>query len=137
MVKIWGLLIKQGQVHTKLPIVLPLVIYHGRSPWNVGKQLKDLFHIPDSSLGAYVPNFDYLLYDISHLSDEEIKGAVVLRATLLIMKYIFRPDIGEHLEKIFGLLSDLTLKQTGLEYLETLLRYLVNATESIKKDDID
>jgi len=49
---------------------------------------------------------------------------------------VFRPDLGKQLEKIFGLFKDLTLKETGLEYLETLLRYLVNATDTIKKDDI-
>jgi len=136
MVKIWELLLKQGQFHTRLPIIVPLVIYHGRSPWNIGTGFKQLFHVPDACFEAYVPDFQYLLYDISHLTDEEIKGAVVLKATLLTMKYVFRPDLGKQLQKIFSLFKDLTLKETGLEYLETLLRYLVNATDAIKKDDI-
>ena len=131
MVKIWELLLKQGQFHSRLPIIVPLVIYHGRSPWNIGTGFKELFHVPDTCFEAYVPDFEYLLYDISHLTDDEIKGAVILRATLLTMKYVFRPDLGKQLQKIFSLFKDLTLKETGLEYLETLLRYLVNATDTI------
>ena len=136
MVKIWELVLKQGQFHTRLPIIVPLVIYHGRSPWNIDTGFKHLFHVPDGYFEAYVPDFEYLLYDISHFTDEEIKGAVILKASLLTMKYVFRPELGKQLEKIFGLFKDLTLKETGLEYLETLLRYLVNATDTIKKDDI-
>ena len=59
-----------------------------------------------------------------------------MKASFLTMKYVFRPDLGKQLQKIFSLFKDLTLKETGLEYLETLLRYLVNATDAIKKDDI-
>ena len=136
MVLIWGRLLKQGHIHRKLPIILPIVAYHGVSTWKVGLSFIDLFHISDEALKEYIPDFKYLLCDISHLSDEDIKGAVILKATLLVLKYIFRPDLREHIGSIFGLLNDLSSKQTALEYFETLLRYLVHATDRLDKEDI-
>jgi len=136
MVKIWGLLIKQGQVHTKLPIIIPLVIYHGASAWRIDTRFTGLFCPPDDSLRVYIPDFNYMLYDISHLSDDGIKGAVMLRVSLLVLKYIFTPELKEKLAAIFSLLKDLKSKKTGLEYLETLLRYIINATDKITKEDL-
>ncbi len=136
MVRIWGHLVQQGQIHTRLPIIVPVVIYHGRTRWQVSCEFRDLFQLPDKSLESFAPDFRYLLYDISHVSDDDIKGAVILQATFLIMKYIFHPELGKHLEKIFQLLSALTEKETGLEYLETILRYIVHATDNISEKDL-
>ncbi|MEW5804387.1 MAG: hypothetical protein AB1847_20010, partial [bacterium] len=52
---------------------------------------------------------------------------VMLRAALLTLKYIFREDLREHLPEIFGLLRDLAEKKTGIEFIETLIRYFLNA----------
>ncbi|MEA3415137.1 MAG: Rpn family recombination-promoting nuclease/putative transposase [Thermodesulfobacteriota bacterium] len=68
-----------------------------------------------------MPDFQYLLWDASTYNDEEIKGSVVLRVTLLIMKYIFREDLSGHLPGILRLMKDLSKKQTGIEYIETVL----------------
>jgi len=136
MVKIWELLLKQGQIHHTLPIIIPLVVYHGASAWNISPKLINLFHLPDEDLKVYIPDFKYLLYDLSHLSDKEIKGAVTLRVSLLILKYIYRPDLREHFGSIFSLLSKLSDKESGLEYLETLLRYIISATDQITREDL-
>ncbi len=70
------------------------------------------------------------------MEDDDIKGAVILRVTLLTLKYIFRPELRGKLREIFRLLRELSDKRTGLEYLETLLRYLVHATDEVKEEDL-
>ncbi len=45
----------------KLPVVIPLLIYHGRSTWNVGLKLSDLFSNIPQSLQDYIPDYKYLL----------------------------------------------------------------------------
>ncbi len=82
----------------------------------------------------YLPEFTYLLTDLSRFSDEEIKGAVTLRAGLLILKYIFRGELQERLLGILGLLRELSGQQSGLEFIETVLRYLGSAAEMQKND---
>ena len=36
----------------------------------------------DEGLAPYVPNFQYQIYDISHCSDDKIRGKIITRLTL-------------------------------------------------------
>jgi hypothetical protein len=68
-----------------------------------------------------------VLWDASGYPDEDIKGAITLRIALLIFKYIFRPALRDRIPGILGLFRELVTKRTGMEYLETVLRYILNA----------
>ena len=130
MVRIWELYLKQHEGAKKLPAILPLVIYHGKSEWRISKRFGDLMDIP-VELEPHIPDFDYRLYDISHLPDEEIKGTVLLRIILMTFKYIYSPDLRHHLVDIFKLFGEIKNKTKGLEYLEALLRYLTASADTI------
>jgi RNase P/RNase MRP subunit POP5 len=135
MVRIWEHALKQGEARP-LPPIIPVVIYHGRVQWRVGLEFCNLFNLP-GELEGLVPNFQYLLCDLSRYNDEEIKGAVTLRAGLLLLKHIFSEDLGERLPGILKLLSSLLEKRSGLEYLETILRYVASGSDKIREEDIE
>ncbi|GAB6160978.1 Rpn family recombination-promoting nuclease/putative transposase [Desulfothermus naphthae] len=135
MVKIWDLYLKQNQSST-LPVIIPLVIYNGYRKWTIKTNFSELFGETEKELDSYIPDFNYLLYDLSSISDEEIKGTVILKATLMALKYLTTPEPGKHLERIFNLFKGLGESNTPLQYLETLLRYIANATDKIEEEDI-
>ncbi len=137
MIRIWEQALKQG-VARPLPPIIPIVVYHGRTRWKIGLEFFDLFNDLPEELKSFAPGFQYLLCDLSRYSDEEIKGSVVLRVALLILKYIFREDLREHLPGILRLLRNLSEKRTGIEYIETILKYIINAapTENIDREDL-
>ena len=110
MLRIWEL--DQKQRRNLLPI-LPVVVYHGRVEWRVGLQLHDLLKPPDE-LRSFVPDFRFWLCDLSKYEDAELKGAVILRAGLQLLKYILRPELSERLPVIFSLLAELADRRTGL-----------------------
>ncbi len=83
-----------------------------------------------------MPEFRYELCDLAGLADADIKGAVLLRVALLVMKHIADPRLAEQLPEIFGLLQTLAEKPTALGYLETLLRYLTAAATRLTEPDI-
>jgi hypothetical protein len=64
------------------------------------------------------------------------KGEVILRVGLLLLKYIWRDDLTEQLGQILGLLQELAERQTGLEYLQTILRYISGAADKISEDEL-
>jgi len=134
MVKIWEQCLKRGEGRP-LPGIIPMVVYHGKGRWKVGLAFRDLFELPDV-LGRLVPNFDYLLCDLTRYSDEEIKGAVLVRVCLLLLKHIFSEDLPEKLPGILGLLKGLSDQRSGLEYLETVLRYVGSGTDQIKREEM-
>jgi predicted transposase/invertase (TIGR01784 family) len=121
MVRIWDFLSKQGN-KTLLPAILPLVIYHGKARWRIARSFSSLVDAPEV-FKPYIPDLTYLLTDLSRFSDDEIKGAVTLRVGLLILKYIFRGELQERLPGVLGLLRELSGQQSGLEFIETVLRW--------------
>ncbi len=80
LVRIWDFLGKRG-AKTQLPAILPLVIYHGKARWRIARSFSRLIDAPEV-FKPYIPDFTYLLTDLSHLSDEKIKGEVILRMGL-------------------------------------------------------
>ena len=80
MLRIWKL--KKEQGIKKLPLIVPLLIYHGRTEWNVGLRLSDIIEEVPSEAKEYLPDFKYVLFDLSQYSREEIKGTGQMRVFL-------------------------------------------------------
>jgi predicted transposase/invertase (TIGR01784 family) len=132
MVRIW----ERDQKHrTKLVPIMPVVLYHGEARWKIAPNLQAVFRAPPE-LAPYLPDYRYWLCDLSQYSDEQIKGEMMLRVGLLTLKYILRDDLREHLVDILSLLRQLSPQQTGLEYLETVLRYLAGGTSKIDDEEL-
>jgi len=131
MVRIWRLYIKQSKKKpTSLPLVIPLLICHGRREWPKDKvRLSSLLSGPVDELGSYVPDFGFELYDLSGFPDDEIKGTIMTRVVMLMFKHVFNPDLRKKLPEIFSLLKILVVQETGLQYLETVMRYLSSVLE--------
>ncbi len=130
MIRIWEQALKQG-VARPLPPIIPIVVYHGRTRWKIGLEFFDLFDDLPEELKSFAPGFQYLLCDLSRYSDEEIKGAVRLRAAFILLRHIFLEDLRERLPEIVKLLASLVDKRSGLEYLETVLRYVASGSDQI------
>ena len=56
---------------------------------------------------------------------------------LLAMKYALRDELPEKLPGILSLLGDLAEKDKGLQVLEVLFRYLVQATDKLSSQDFE
>lgn len=50
---------------------------------------------------------------------------------------IFAEDLGDRLPGILALLRGLLNKRSGLEYLETLLKYVASGSDRIREEDIE
>jgi len=92
MVGIWELYLKQNEKAKYLPVIIPLVIYHGKPKWSISERFVSLFEEP-SDMEEYILDFKYNLYDISHMPDEEIRGTPLLKIFLTTFKYIYSPEL--------------------------------------------
>ncbi len=133
MVRIWEQSLKQNQ---KLLPVLPIVMYHGQAKWHVSLNFAALFDLPEE-MKPFVPDYQYWLCDLTQYSDEEIKGEVTLRVALLLLKYILSDELKQRLGQILALLQTLSEQKTGLQYLETILRYLSGGTDKISASELE
>lgn len=116
------------------PPIIAIIFYHGKAKWGYSLEFIDLFNkaLPEP-IKQYLPNYKHVLCDMSALKDEEIKGNILTMATLWLFKHIFDDDLFEQLPKTMGLLADLANKETALEYIETVLRYLGSAANFDQK----
>ncbi|MBD3314363.1 MAG: hypothetical protein GF344_01135, partial [Chitinivibrionales bacterium] len=82
-----------------------------------------------------VPEFAVELYDISHLPDESIRGEMMVRATLMLMKHIFDPHLLEELPRILSLWQEVATAKGAVDCLEIIIRYLAATLPSEKRED--
>jgi len=124
MTHIWEKHVSKHKGIKKLPVIIPLLIYHGEYPWKADTSFLSLFDNP-GILAKYIPAFNYELYDVSHMPEERIiKGEVELRIVLMALRYVFHPEIMSRLKDIFQLFRELPGKAEFNRYLELLLIYL-------------
>ena len=132
MVRIWE---RSQRDEGALPLIIPIVVYHGEQKWRVPHSFSELFTGPEA-LRGYWPDFAYALTDLSAYSDDELRGEVVLRVALLALKTIFARDAANRLPGILTLLRrGLTDEQRALEYLQTVLLYL-GRNQYLEEDDL-
>ncbi len=132
MVRIWEQSLKQS---SKLGPIIPLVVYHGRTEWKIPLSLRELLDTPQE-MAPFVPDYRYWLCDLGQYSDEDIRGAVMLQVALLVLKYVLRDELVERAPGILTLMKELTTQRTGLDFLATVLRYLVTATNKISEAEL-
>jgi len=68
MLNLW-----ESQLRQKQPLtpILPVIVYHGHRRWKQ-RSVADYFEPLDNTLRNYLPAFDYLLIDLSLLTDERL-----------------------------------------------------------------
>jgi len=130
MLGIWDLHRKQHRMPkgAQLPLVIPVVIYHGR-PRRQAVRLSGLVATPHASLEAYIPDFAMEFFDFSLEADVQIKGRLALRLVLASLRAKNDPENARHVFEIFKLLSELDESQSSLRWIETIFRYLAQVMD--------
>jgi predicted transposase/invertase (TIGR01784 family) len=123
IVEIWELYLKQHKKATTLPLIIPIVVYHGK-PKGKALRLVDLIDLPDVSLAAYVPDFDLAFYDFSPETDAAIKGEIWLQLVLHCLQAKSIPTAVSKLTEIIVLLAQLDENAPSLRWIEVIFRYL-------------
>ncbi|MCF6149516.1 MAG: Rpn family recombination-promoting nuclease/putative transposase [Candidatus Kuenenia sp.] len=130
LLKIWETNMKQVE---GLVQVIPVILYHGKETWKI-RRFSDCFEGTDEVFYRFIPEFEYLLTDLSDYSNEEIKDKVFRRASLqiamLLMRNIFdEKHLEDKLKEFFEIGKRYFQEEEGLRFLESVIRYLYNAPE--------
>jgi len=69
--RIWAAILRDEPKRKTLPIVVPIVVHHGRGGWTEPRTLHELVEGLDDmpELGAVVPNFEMIIDDLVHVDD--------------------------------------------------------------------
>jgi predicted transposase/invertase (TIGR01784 family) len=141
MVRIWNQKVNREN-NTHIPVIIPMLIYHGKSKWNIGT-LKDLildYDLLPIEVRKIIPDFHYQVHDLSQFSDEEIKGDAILRITLSVLRDVFQKNGEEFISAIIKAseaLNELTERNTGIQYFETYMRYILKSGVGLTNEQLD
>jgi predicted transposase/invertase (TIGR01784 family) len=112
-----------------LPLIFPVVFYHGEESWNVSRSFNTLFDFTGlESLREYAPEFKYHLCDLSKI--EITKGEARLRAGMAALKYGRSDELPSRLREIFETIKQLP-EWRVMVYIRTVLKYLLNVTDKL------
>ncbi len=126
MVRIWRKHEKENKASI-LPHIIPILFYHGKRAWPWEPAIGSQF-VPVPELERYVPHFVFDLHDLSSIPDNQIKGSILAVVIQQIFKYIYHPhklEEGQKLELLLKLLHE----ETGMQYIEIVLKYLSSMVE--------
>lgn len=119
----------------RLPVILPVVLYHGKQKWNVPRNFAAMFNLygPAAVLRPFVPDFYYYLCDLSKYN--ELTGGPELEPLFQTLKFAFRRGLKANLLNILQQAARLEPLQEAQIFLETLTNYW-RATKQLKDKEI-
>ena len=134
MVRIWDRYAegKAGRLRA-LPPILPIVVYHGQSPWRVPDTVLDCIDTGAGSGGAladYVRALRYEVHDLGRRDDDRMSAVGDVEAVWLALKYVSRTTAPP--EIIIRILARLT---DGTLLARQIVRYILTHQQWIDADD--
>lgn len=132
VLRIWWRLVHGGA--ERLPVVMPFVLHHGESGWNVARRLSDLLDLDEALrpiLMPYVPDFELIIDDLVRVPEEELARRVMTalaRLTLWALRTI-RVGFERELLPVWAAALEEALVTAGPRALERLFVYLSEVQE--------
>jgi predicted transposase/invertase (TIGR01784 family) len=106
-----------------LPLVIPLVLYTGPTPFNYSNDIKELISAP-RELTDKILFQPFHLIDLNHIPDQELRERYWAGIMQFIFKHIHERDFLPYLKDITGLLQ-IVEREGGIEYILTITKYIM------------
>jgi predicted transposase/invertase (TIGR01784 family) len=117
-----------------LPLVYPMILYSGKTPYKHSMSFFDLFLEDERELAKEIFTSPYHLIDLTQVSDEELKQYMWFGTMALALKHIRDPNIVPFFESIIGVLKE--LEKRGEEaYIYTVITYMAGTGEVPEKSE--
>ena len=146
MLNIWAMEMDSGaDPDGGLPLIIPMVFFHGREPWTVPCSIQEMIDAPEG-LKHLARSFGrYMLHDLGRIAPRDLSRGVEVRAALLALARAFRENVSDAeadllvagvAETEFGrYILTYIIEQVSLppERIEAALRRIGTDTETVEK----
>ncbi len=135
MLMLWEQRVKEMPLFEGLPVVIPVVIYHGTRPWS-GRPLWELFAV-DATFDAYIPAFGMEVFDIARTPESEIKGSIAGKAALLLWKALLEKAPARRIAQLAHLLLTALGPDSAMETIAQFLYYAQSVNTDLTWQDLE
>ncbi len=130
ILNIWKRALKQNK---PIPIVLPIILYHGKRKWET-RPLHAYLSGDTDLFARFIPGFEYILVDLSKIQDRHIMALFnnnpAVKLWLLVQKYIYLEEaLMNNLDSFFSPDIVYFTLEEGLQFIESFCRYVFKATK--------
>lgn len=126
--------LKQHPKEQKLPLVIPLVFYQGKTPYPYSTDIKNLVAAPRDLIDLFLFQ-PFKLIESGQLSDEELRQRQLAGLVQLVFKHIDDNDILDWLPQSMQLVIQAD-KQGATNLLLTLIRYTLEAADTQQPQNV-
>jgi len=125
-----------------LPMIIPIVMYHGVRAWSEPRSFDALLDVPAGMRPAvepYLVRFIYLLLDLSEISDDELREGVMRIALAKLVAMCFKhawgsADFVQILGRWMNVVREVARAPNGLEALAQVMRYILEVNEHVTSE---
>ena len=111
----------------RIPLILPLVVYHGTRPWTYSTNINALVDAPKELVEAYFLK-PFILIDLNLIEDAVLKQRAWVGVMELTLKHIVARNMLPFIPDIIGLLKHIE-QSNGKEFAEIVLIYILDRGE--------
>ena len=112
-----------------LPVVLPILLAHQKGGWKAPLSYMELINLPNhlkELLSPHIPNFEYLLIDLSKIPDDQIKGDAAARMTQQLFKAQMHGSL-DYFPDFEGFLEQAFQEKAATSLLNEFIVYMTSA----------
>ena len=135
LVRLWEEYLHKHPKRKRLPAVIPLVVYHGDTPWSAPTRLLDLVdldHDGKAALAPHLPDLQIILDDLTARGEQHIrKRRLPVAAMLTALSLLGMPkrDALTALANLVDLLRQLPMDRAGQDTLAAVLCYVFEVAD--------
>ena len=136
--RLWTYVFRIWQDHvdqtgdTSLPLIYPMVFYHGKEPYTAPRSLAELIQASPEIVQQILFQ-PFHLVDTHDISDEELRQRHWAGILLYLMKHVYARDIWPYIQQFVEMLKVIEQEDGSVLYAKHLLNYWLIAAET-KKD---
>lgn len=126
-----------------LPMIIPVVLYHGPTPWSEPRSFDSLLDVPAGvrpAVAPYLLQFTYLLNDLSEISDDELRNGAMTALAKLVVMCFKHARTGEASIKILtrwmDVVREVVRAPNGLKALAQVLCYILEVNHHVRSEDL-
>jgi predicted transposase/invertase (TIGR01784 family) len=137
----WDTVLGDNGGAERLPAIVPVVLYHGKSAWAAPTELRALVDLDDrtkAEVDPYLPQFQFLLDDLSGVDDLALRGrsltAVAATALMLLARARGPTKLLDVLRRWVDVFAQVQRAPNGQEALVAFWEYALQVGDMRPKD---
>ncbi|MCK8603305.1 Rpn family recombination-promoting nuclease/putative transposase [Desulfoferrobacter suflitae] len=134
MVRVWRRFQGEHRQLDRLPVIVPMVLFHGPKGRQTPLSFQSLVDIPAESFVPYTPAFQCKLYDLSPFGQDQLAGNAVIRILADLLSAYGSADFQERVRRAFDTLNELLNAPGFGKLLEIVFRYVLQVFDIPKEE---